>query len=191
MAHFLQYATPPASTSNEVTRNTSNLSPVSTEDPPEQPPPSIIAASNFSTIAVPSGPTTITVMTSYSMFTHHASSLPPAVTFNVPPPPLAHGALTAAAPSYLDAVQLPIPTSLPPSIPTTAWTMQQLPYHQVTTQPTVHPMAKNTLQPVPAQLRQKIIRGEFIDFSVLLHRATFPDVVADPLSSTQQPIKKI
>ena len=37
----------------------------------------------------------------------------------------------------------------------------------------------------------KIIQGEFIDFSVLLHRATFPDATADPLPSTQQPIKKI
>ena len=69
--------------------------------------------------------------------------------------------------------------------------MQQPPYHQLTTQPTVHPMATDTLPPVPAQIRQKIIQGEFIDFSVLLHRATFLDATADPLPSTQQPIKKI
>ena len=121
----------------------------------------------------------------------HASSLPLAATFNVPPPPLAHGAHTAVAPSYLDAVQPPIPTPLLPSIPTTAWTIHQPAYHQVTTQPTVHPMAKDTLPPVPAQLRQNIIQGEFIDFSVLLHRATFQDASADPLPSTQQPIKKV
>ena len=52
-------------------------------------------------------------------------------------------------------------------------------------------MVTNTLPPVPAQMRQKIIQDEFIDFSVLLHRATFPDATADPLPSTQQPIKKI
>ena len=123
---------------------------------------------------------------------HHASLLPPAITFNVPPQPLAHGAPTAVALSYLDAVQPPISTLLLPSIPTTARTTQQSPYHQVTTQPTVHPMANDTLPPQPAQLRQKIIQGEFIDFSVLLHRVvTLPDAAADLLLSTQQPIKKV
>ena len=85
---------------------------------------------------------------------------------------MAHGAPTAVAPSYSDTVQPPIPTLLLPVMPATGWTMQQPPYHQLTTQPTVHPMATDTLSPVPAQIRQKIIQGEFIDFSVLLHRAS-------------------
>ena len=109
----------------------------------------------------------------------------------MPLPPFAHGAPIEVTPSYSDAVQPPIPTLLLPSIPTTAWTMQQPPYHQVTTQPTVHPMANDTLPPVPAQLCQRIIQGEFIDFSVLLRSATFPDAAADPLPSTQQPMKNI
>ena len=52
-------------------------------------------------------------------------------------------------------------------------------------------MANDILPPLPAQLRQKIIQDEFIDFSALLHRAVFPDTTANPLPSTQQPIKKI
>ena len=104
---------------------------------------------------------------------------------------MAHGAPIAVASSYLDTVQPTIPALLPPPMPATGWTMQQPPYHQLTTQPTVHPMATDTLPPVPAQIRQKIIQGKFIDFSVLLHRATFTDATADPFSSTQQPIKKI
>ena len=37
----------------------------------------------------------------------------------------------------------------------TGWTMQQPPYHQLTTQPTIHPMANDTLPPVPTQMHQK------------------------------------
>ena len=185
MAQFLQYAKLPASTSHEATRSTGNLSPASTEHHLEQPPLSITAATNFSTVAVPPGPTSITATTSQPAFTRQASSLPAAVTFNVEaPPPTAHGAPTAVAPSYSDIVQLPIPALLPPVMPATGWTMQQPPYYQLTTQPTVHPMATDTLPPVPAQIRQKIIQGDFIDFYVLLHRATFLDVTADPLPST-------
>ena len=126
------------------------------------------------------------------MFTRQASLLPAAITFNVQAlPPMAHGASTAVAPSYSDTVQLLIPALLPPAMPAAGWTMQQPPYNQLTTQPTVYPMATDTLSPVPAQIRQKIIQGEFIDFSVLLHRATFPDATADPLPSAQHPIKKI
>ena len=156
------------------------------EHPLKQPPLSITAATNFSTVTVPPGPTTATAMTSHPVFTRQASSPPAAVTLNVqPPPPMAHGAPTAVAQSYSDTVQPPIPALLPPAMPATGWTMQQPPYHQLTTQPTVHPMANDTLPPVPAQIRQKIIHGEFIDFSVLLNRVTFPNAAADPLPSTQ------
>ena len=101
MAQFLQYAMPPASTSHEATQSTGNLSPASTEHHLEQPLLSITAATNFSTVAVPNGPTTVTATTSQPEFTCQASSLPAAVTFNVQvPPPTAHGAPTAVAPSY-------------------------------------------------------------------------------------------
>ena len=104
---------------------------------------------------------------------------------------MAHGATTAVAPSYSDTVQPPIPALLPPAMPATGCTMHEPPYHQLTTQPTVHPKATDTLPPVSTQICQKIIQGKFVDFSVLLHRATFRDATADPLPSTQQPIKKI
>ena len=107
MAQFLQYTTKPHET--PVT-----LSPASTEHHLEQPPLSTTAATNFSTVTVPPGPTTITATTSQPAFTHQASLLPAAITFNVQaPPPMAHGAPTAVAPSYLDTVQPPIPALLP------------------------------------------------------------------------------
>ena len=65
---------------------------------------------------------------------------------------MAHGAPTAVTPSYSDTVQQPIPALLPPAIPATGWTMQQPPYHQLTTQPTVYPMATDTLPPIPSQI---------------------------------------
>ena len=146
---------------------------------------SITAATNFSTVTIPLGPTTITATTSQPAFTRLASSLPAAINFNVQaPPPMAHGALTAIVPSYSVTVQPPIPVLLPLFMPATGWTMQQPPYHKLTIQPTVHPMATDTLPPVLAQICQKIIQGEFIGFSVLLHRATFPNATVDPLPST-------
>ena len=192
MAQFLQYTTPPASTSHEATQSTGNLSPASTEHYLEQPLLSITAATNFTTVPVPPGLTTVTATTSQPAFTRQASSLPAAFTFNIQaPPPIAHGATTAVAPSYSDTVQPLIPALLPPAMPTTGWTIHEPPYHQLTTQPTVHPKATDALPPVSTQICQKIIQGEFIDFSVLLHRAIFRDATTDPLPSTQQPIKKI
>ena len=65
----------------------------STEHHLEQPPLSTTAATNFSTIAIPPGPTTVTATTSQPAFTHQASSLPAAVTFNIQVPlPMTHGA---------------------------------------------------------------------------------------------------
>ena len=167
-----------------------HLSPASTEHHLKQPPLSITAATNVSTFTVPSVPTTITATTSQPAFTRLASLLPAAVTFSVQAP-IAHGAPTAVASSHSDTVQLLIPALLPPAMPATGWTMQQPPYHQLTIQPTVQPMATDTLPPIPAQIHQKIIQCEFIDFSVLLHRSTFLDATADPWPSTQQPIKNI
>ena len=86
MAQFLQYVTPSASISHKATRTTSNLSPASTEHHLEQPPLSIAAATNFSTVLVPPGPTTVTATISQPAFTHQASLLPAAVTFYVQPP---------------------------------------------------------------------------------------------------------
>ena len=56
----------------------------------------------------------------------------------------------------------------------------QLPAHHITTQPPVYQLISDTVPPVPVQIRHKIIQGEFIDFSVLLHKATFPDTTANP-----------
>ena len=69
--------------------------------------------------------------------------------------------------------------------------MQQPSYDLLTTQPTFHPMANDFIPPVPTQIHQKITQGEFIDFSVLLHRDTFLDAAAHPLPSTQQSIKRV
>ena len=179
----------PATKPHEV--RIGNLSPAFTEHHLEQPPLSTTAATNFSAVAVPPGPTTVTATTSQPAFTRQASSLPAAVTFNVQaPPPMAHGTPTAVVPSYSDTVQPPIPALLPPVMPATGWTMQQPPYHQLTTQPTVYPMATDALPPVPALIHQKIIQGEFIDLSVLLHSATFSDTTADPCHQPNSPSKR-
>ena len=119
MAQFLQYATPPASISHKATRTTSNLSPASMEHHLEQPPLSIAAATNFSTVLIPPGPTTVTATINQPAFTHQASSLPAAITFVQPPPPMAHGVPTAVAPIYSDTVQPPIPALLPLAMPAT------------------------------------------------------------------------
>jgi len=66
----------------------------------------------------------------------------------------------------------------------------ELPTYQITTQP-VYQQISDTLPPVPAQMCQKIMQGEFIDFAVLLYKATFPDAAADPSPLAQQPIEKI
>ena len=105
--------------------------------------------------------------------------------------PTAHTDPTAAAPTYSAVVQpASIPTPLPLPRPTSGWIMQQPPYQSIM-QPAAQPMTSDTLPPMSAQICQKIKQGEFIDFSVLLHKATFPDAAADPLPSAQQSIKKI
>ena len=161
MAQFLQYATPPVSTSLEAAapgtaRTTSNLSLASTVHAPDQPQPSTDASISFSTLAMPPRTATVTTTAGHSVLT----SLQPPIALNAQPPiPTAHAAITAAAPMYPAVVQPPISTLLPPSMPTSSWTTQQPPYHQLTMQPPAHLTTCDTLPPVPAQIRQKIIQG--------------------------------
>ena len=165
MAQFLQYAMPPASISHEAARTTNNLSPASMVHASEQPPPSLAATlSQLSAVTVsPRVPTTVTATSGHSAFTQH-TSLPPAIPLNVQPRPQIPTVHTAPAPTY--SIQpAPIPTPLPLLMPTSGWIKQQPPYQSIM-QPAAHPMTSETLPPVPAQIRQKIIQGEFIDFSV-------------------------
>ena len=48
----------------------------------------------------------------------------------------------------------------------------------------------STLLLVPAQLRQQILQGEYVDFAMLLHKATFSDVLEIPALSSRQPVIK-
>jgi len=48
-------------------------------------------------------------------------------------------------------------------------------------------LATSTLPPVPTQLHQQIVLGEYIDFSALLAKTLFVDTMGQP-SSSQQPI---
>ena len=96
--------------------------------------------------------------------------------------------------SYLPVVQ---PTDihtaafLPPPVTRTAiGTIAQPAGYLMETQPS-YQMISNTIPPVPAQIRQRITQGEFIDFAVLLHKATFPDAAIDPSAVAQQLVKKI
>ena len=74
MAQFLQYATPPASTSLEApapgtARTTSNLSLASMVHAPDQPPPSTDASISFSTLAMPPRAATVTTTAGHSALT--------------------------------------------------------------------------------------------------------------------------
>ena len=96
--------------------------------------------------------------------------------------------------SYLPVVQ---PTAthaaefVPPQVTrTTIRTIAQPAGYLMETQPS-YQMISNTIPPVPAQIRQRITQGEFIDFAVLLHKATFPDAAIDPSAVAQQSVKKI
>ena len=52
-------------------------------------------------------------------------------------------------------------------------------------------LGASTLPPVPAQLYQQIVQGEYNDFSILLSKTTFVDTMGQP-SGTQQPnVKQI
>ena len=67
-------------------------------------------------------------------------------------------------------------------------TMQPGHFHQI--QP--HQLlAASTLPPVPAQLHQQIVQGEYIDFSTLLAKTMFVDTMAQSSSSQQSGITKI
>ena len=144
-----------------------------------QPPPSTDAS-----ISMPPRAATVTTTAGHSVLT----SLQPPIPNNAQPPiPKAH----AAHPMYPAIVQPPISTLLLPLMLTSSWTMQQPPYHQLTKQRPAHQMTSDILPPMLALIRQKIIQGEFIDFYVLLHKATFPVASADLSPSAQQPIKKI
>ena len=67
-------------------------------------------------------------------------------------------------------------------------TMQLGNFHQI--QP--HQLlAAFTLPPVPAQLHQQIVQGEYIDFSTLLAKTMFVDTMAQSSSSQQSGVTKI
>ena len=96
--------------------------------------------------------------------------------------------------SYLPVVQ-PTATHAAAFVPTpanrtTIGTITQPAGYLMETQPS-YQMISNTIPPVPAQIRQRITQGEFIDFAVLLHKATFPDAAIDPSAVAQQSVKKI
>ena len=50
-------------------------------------------------------------------------------------------------------------------------------------------LAASTLPPVPVQLHQQIVQGEYIDSNTLLTKTTFVDTMGQP-SSSQQPVIK-
>ena len=53
-------------------------------------------------------------------------------------------------------------------------------------------LQNSTSPPIPVQLRQQILQGEYVDFAMLLHRAKFSEVSEVPVSSYRPPaIKKI
>ena len=145
-------------TNNKVVRVADNLPPASSILVPNQPPlPAAATLSSVLTVA----PATVEATNMYPSFTQQAPlqpTIPAAVQLAIT---RAHALLnpTAVGSIYPTATQPLIPTLLPPLIPTIGGIMQPSAHHQsVTMQPPVHQMISDTLPPVPAQIRQKIIR---------------------------------
>ena len=51
-------------------------------------------------------------------------------------------------------------------------------------------LQNSTSPPIPVQLRQQILQGEYVDFAMLLHRAKFSEVSEVPVSSYRPPVIK-
>ena len=100
--------------------------------------------------------------------------------------------MTPAIGSYPPVVQLAAThvAFVPPLIThTTDRTITQPTSYQILRKPSYQTVS-NTTPPVPTQMHQKISQGEFIDFAVLLHKATFFDVAIDPLTLSQQLVNR-
>ena len=101
---------------------------------------------------------------------------------------------TWQVPNYLQSSTLPMitTTSYPPNslFPVVSSTTQLLNYTSSHI-PATNYSPSSTLPPVPVQLRQQILQGEYVDFAMLLHKATFSDVLEVHASSRQPVIKPI
>ena len=100
----------------------------------------------------------------------------------------------------LPSQQLLSAATSPPQQPAPATLLPQqlaastLPPQQMLAGSTVLPqqlLAASTLPPVPAQLHQQIVQGEYIDFNTLLTKTTFVDTMGQSSSSQQPALIKI
>ena len=87
-----------------------------------------------------------------------------------------------------------LPSSTLPTMP--AISFPSLPFATTINQPvsslSAYTTPSSTSPPIPAQLQQQIMQGEYVSFVMLLHRAKFSDVSEDPASSSKPPaIKRI
>jgi len=175
ITQFLQNVVP---ANNPSTSTIANLSPVSIVNSPHHIP--ITSASMYTLLQLPTTLVSAAPSQFPATFTH--SQLPNvllATTTNHPQLQLmtAHPSLQPI--TGIHTAHLPL-TSLQPTaisgapIPATSSTSMNI-----------------TMPPILTHLRQSIMQGEFIDFSVSLHKAVFPDAMADPSKSSQRPIKPI
>ena len=161
---------------SQLANTSDNLSPASTLDTP--PPPQSIA--------------TATQMIQPTYYT-----TPPLQNL----PVTAHGqqfSLTQQIPAWPTAY---IPSSTVPLPPAASYPQgSSLPLSHAGNQTVSVPSAyippsqlqNSTSPPIPVQLRQQILQGEYVDFAMLLHRAKFSEVSEVPVSSYRPPaIKRI
>ena len=100
---------------------------------------------------------------------------------------MSHVAPTAVAPNYSNPVQPSIPTHSIAAIYACHWLDHRWSNHLTAYIDITAYSSPNGKW----LICYNIILGEFINFSVLLHRATFLDAATKPLPSTQQPIKRL
>ena len=163
-----------AAVPSHLATTSDNLSPASTLDTP---PPPLSIASTTQTIQ----PTSYTTQPLQNLpVTAHNQQL--SFAQQIPAWPATY--IPSSTLPLLPAASYPQSFSLPP-VPVVNQTVS-VPSAYI---PPSH-LQSSTSPPIPVQLRQQILQGEYVDFAMLLHRANFSDVSEVPVSSSRPPATK-
>ena len=206
MSRLIQHAT--AAIASQIVHTTPNPLPATTLDTPS------IREIQLSVAAIPSQPAN----TSDNLSPASTLDMPPppqsiaTATQIIQPtyyttPSLQNLPVTAHDQQFSPAQQIPawpttyIPSSTVPLPPAASYPQSfSLPLVHAGNQTVSVPSAyilpsqlqNSTSPPIPVQLQQQILQGEYVDFAMLLHRANFSEVSEVPVSSYRPPaIKRI
>ena len=171
MAQFLQNATPV--TSVPVTSASTDLLLASTVNAPRHLPTTIVHAPLLPPMTMACTPLQLPATVAHAQ-------LQPTTIVHAPlqlPTTIVH---TQLQPTVIHAPQK-LPTEIA-HVPLQQMMITSVSFLATYATPTLpaHHLLEITMPPVPTPLRKRILQGEFIDFSMLLHKAMFPDAMADP-----------